>query len=85
MAVMSMTVVLWFQMSMMIVMNILVDMVVELNFQVDMMVEWDFQVNVINVMVLVLYYGCFLDHQTILTQCHDCCSFLVVIDWLLTG
>ena len=67
---MTVTFVLWFRMSVMIVMNILVDMVAELNFQIDMMVEWDFQISVMNLMALVVYYDCFLDHQTILSQCH---------------
>ena len=58
MTVMSVNVVLWFQ------------MVFELNFQMDMTVELDFQISVMNVMALVLYCGCFLDHQTILSQCH---------------
>ena len=47
-------------------MRILVDVVVELNIQMNMMIEWDIQISVMNVMGLVLYYGCFLDHQTIL-------------------
>ena len=70
MTVIIVTVVLWFQISVMIVMNILADMAVELNFQMDMMVERDFQKSVMNTMVLVQYYGCFLDRQTILSQCH---------------
>ena len=49
-----------------ILMRILVDVVVELNIQMNMMIEWDIQISVMNVMGLVLYYGCFLDHQTIL-------------------
>ena len=77
----------------MIVMNILVDMMAELNlqmdmtvewdFQMDMTVEWDFQMSVMNVMALVLYYGCFLDHHQILSHCHGCCSFSSDIDCLL--
>ena len=53
-----------------ILMRILVNVVVELNIQMNMMIEWDIQISVMNVMGLVLYYGCFLDHQTILGQCH---------------
>ena len=64
-------------MSVMIVMNILVDMVVELNFQMGIMVDWDFQMSVMNAMVLVQCYGCFLDHQTILSQYH----MIVVCFW----
>ena len=41
MTVMSVNVVLQFQMSEMIAMNILVYVVVELTFQMDMTVEWD--------------------------------------------
>ena len=48
------------------VMNILVDMVAEFNFQMDMMVGQNFQMSVMNMMALVLWYGCFLDHQTIM-------------------
>ena len=67
---MSVNIVLWFQKDGMIEMKILVDMVVELNFQMDVRVEWDFQMSVMNMMALVLYYGCFLGHQRILSQCH---------------
>ena len=68
--VMTVNVVLLFRMGKMIVMNVLVDMMAELNFQMDMTVEWDFQMSVMNVMALVLYYVCFLDHQKILDECH---------------
>ena len=70
MTVMTVNVVLLFRMGKMIVMNVLVDMMAELNFQMDMTVEWDFQMSVMNVMALVLYYVCFLDHQKILDECH---------------
>ena len=57
-------------MGKMIVMNIQVDMVAELIFQMSVTVELDFQMSVMNVITLVLYYGCFLDHQKIPNQCH---------------
>ena len=41
-------------------------MVAEFNFQMDMMVGRNFQMSVMNMMALVLWYGCFLDHQTIM-------------------
>ena len=72
-----------FQMDMTVEWDFQMDMAVEWDFQMDMAVEWDFQMSVMNVMALVLYYGCFLDHQKILSQCHGCCSFSSDIDWLL--
>ena len=73
-------------MGKMIVMNILVDMMAELNFQMDMTVEWGFQMSSMNMIALVLYYGCFLDHQKILNQCHMAVVFFgryrLVVEWV---
>ena len=70
MTVVRVNIVLWFQMGGMFMMNILVDMVAELIFQMNMRIEWYFQMKMMNVMALVLYYGCFPGHQKILSQCH---------------
>ena len=70
MTVVRVNIVLWFQMGGMFMMNILVDIAAELIFQMNMRIEWYFQMKMMNVMALVLYYGCFPGHQKILSQCH---------------
>ena len=60
-------------------------MMFESNFQMDITVELDFKMSVMNVMALVLYYGCFLDHQTILSQHHITVVFgrySLVVEWV---
>ena len=60
-------------------------MMFESNFQMDVTVELDFKMSVMNVMALVLYYGCFLDHQTILSQRHIIVVFgrySLVVEWV---
>ena len=59
-------------------------MMFESNFQMDITVELDFKMSVMNVMALVLYYGCFLDHQTIWVSV-ILLLFLADIVWLLNG
>ena len=60
-------------------------MMFESNFQMDVTVELDFKMSVMNVMALVLYYGRFLDHQTILSQRHIIVVFgrySLVVEWV---